>query len=78
MVSLLPEFARPYRHPILIRGEAHLPPHPALEQLPLLLNFDMDSARLLTLLLIGVHSHLEGTDSPRTPRLSGAAIQSGS
>jgi type II secretory pathway predicted ATPase ExeA len=28
-------------------------PHPALEQLPLLLNFDMDSSRYLTLLLIG-------------------------
>jgi general secretion pathway protein A len=41
------------QHPILICDEAHLLPHPALEQLPLLLNFDMDSARLLTLLLIG-------------------------
>src|ERR1700680_2197394 len=38
---------------ILICDEAHLLPHPALEQLPLLLNFDMDSARYLTLLLIG-------------------------
>ena len=49
------------QHPILICDEAHLMPHPALEQLPLLLNFDnalstlapMDSARYLTLLLIG-------------------------
>jgi len=29
------------QHPILICDEAHLLPHPALEQLPLLLNFDM-------------------------------------
>lgn len=41
------------QHPILICDEAHLLPHPALEQLPLLLNFDMDSSRLLTLLLLG-------------------------
>jgi len=41
------------QHPILICDEAHLSPHPALEQLPLLLNFDMDSSRYLTLLLIG-------------------------
>ena len=41
------------QHPILICDEAHLLPHPALEQLPLLLNFDMDSARYLTLLLVG-------------------------
>jgi type II secretory pathway predicted ATPase ExeA len=41
------------QHPILICDEAHLLPHPALEQLPLLLNFDMDSARYLSLLLIG-------------------------
>lgn len=41
------------QHPILICDEAHLLPHPALEQLPLLLNFDMDSSRLLTLLLVG-------------------------
>ena len=33
------------QHPILICDEAHLLPHPALEQLPLLLNFDMDSSR---------------------------------
>jgi general secretion pathway protein A len=31
------------QHPILICDEAHLLPHPALEQLPLWLNFDMDS-----------------------------------
>ena len=37
------------QHPILICDEAHLLPHPALEQLPLLLNFDMDSSRYLTL-----------------------------
>ena len=41
------------QHPILICDEAHLLPHPALEQLPLLLNFEMDSSRYLTLLLIG-------------------------
>lgn len=41
------------QHPILICDEAHLLPHPALEQLPLLLNFDMDSSRHLSLLLIG-------------------------
>lgn len=41
------------QHPLLICDEAHLLPHPALEQLPLLLNFDMDSARYLSLLLIG-------------------------
>ena len=41
------------QHPILILDEAHLLPHAALEQLPLLLNFDMDSSRLLTLLLVG-------------------------
>lgn len=41
------------QHPILIVDEAQLLPPPALEQLPLLLNFDMDSSRYLTLLLIG-------------------------
>jgi general secretion pathway protein A len=41
------------QHPILIIDEAQLLPPPALEQLPLLLNFDMDSSRYLTLLLIG-------------------------
>ena len=41
------------QHPILICDEAHLLPHAALEQLPLLLNFDMDSSRYLSLLLIG-------------------------
>src|SRR6202035_4703243 len=41
------------QHPILICDEAHLLPHPALEQLPLLMNFDMDSSRYLTLLLVG-------------------------
>lgn len=38
---------------ILICDEAHLLPHAALEQRPLLMNFDMDSSRYLTLLLIG-------------------------
>jgi type II secretory pathway predicted ATPase ExeA len=41
------------QHPVLICDEAHLLQHPALEQLPLLLNFDMDSSRYLSLLLIG-------------------------
>src|SRR5881392_133437 len=41
------------QHPILICDEAHLLPHAALEQLPLLLNFDMDSSRYLSLLLVG-------------------------
>jgi general secretion pathway protein A len=41
------------QHPVLICDEAHLLPHPALEQLPLLLNFDMDSSRYLSLLLLG-------------------------
>jgi AAA domain-containing protein len=41
------------RHPILICDEAQLLPHPALEQLQLLLNFNMDSSRPITLLLIG-------------------------
>ena len=38
---------------ILICDEAQLLCHPALEQHPLLLNFDMDSSRYLTLLLVG-------------------------
>jgi len=41
------------QHPILVCDEAQLLRHPALEQLPLLLNFDMDSSHYLTLLLIG-------------------------
>lgn len=41
------------QHPILICDEAQLLSHDALEQLPLLLNFDMDSSHYLTLLLIG-------------------------
>jgi type II secretory pathway predicted ATPase ExeA len=41
------------QHPILICDEAQLLRHVALEQLPLLLNFDMDSAHYLTLLLVG-------------------------
>ena len=39
------------QHPILICDEAQLLRHPALEQLPLLLNFDMDSSHYLTLLV---------------------------
>jgi len=41
------------QHPIHDLREAQLLPHPALEQLKLLLNFDMDSSRPITLLLIG-------------------------
>ncbi len=41
------------QHPILICDEAQLLRHNALEQLPLLLNFDMDSSHYLTLLLLG-------------------------
>src|SRR5712691_13570274 len=41
------------QHPILVFDEAQLLSHPALEQLPLLLNFEMDSCHYLTLLLIG-------------------------
>jgi type II secretory pathway predicted ATPase ExeA len=40
-------------HPILVLDEAQLLAHEALEQLPLLLNFEMDSAHYLTLALIG-------------------------
>ena len=41
------------QHPLLICDEAQMLRHPALEQLPLLLNFDMDSSHYLTLLLVG-------------------------
>lgn len=41
------------QHPLLIFDEAQLLRHTALEQLPLLLNFDMDSSRYLSLLLVG-------------------------
>jgi general secretion pathway protein A len=41
------------QHPVLLLDEAQLLRHAALEQLPLLLNFDLDSAHYLTLLLIG-------------------------
>jgi general secretion pathway protein A len=41
------------QHPILVCDEAHLLCHSALEQFPLLLNFDMDSSHYLTLLLVG-------------------------
>lgn len=41
------------QHPILVFDEAQLLSHPALEQLPLLLNFEMDSCHYLTLLLLG-------------------------
>lgn len=40
-------------HPILVLDEAQLLVHEALEQLPLLLNFEMDSAHYLTLALVG-------------------------
>src|SRR5574337_1394156 len=41
------------QHPVLICDEAQQLRHPALEQLPLLLNFEMDSSHYLTLLLVG-------------------------
>jgi general secretion pathway protein A len=41
------------QHPLLILDEAQLLRHASLEQLPLLLNFDMDSSHYLTLLLVG-------------------------
>jgi type II secretory pathway predicted ATPase ExeA len=41
------------QHPMLIIDEAQLLGHTTLEQLPLLLNFDMDSSHYLTLLLVG-------------------------
>jgi general secretion pathway protein A len=41
------------QHPLLVLDEAHLLPHAALEQLPLLLNFEMDSSTYLSLLLVG-------------------------
>ena len=41
------------QHSILVFDEAQLLSHPALEQIPLLLNFDMDSSTYRTLLLIG-------------------------
>jgi type II secretory pathway predicted ATPase ExeA len=41
------------QHPILICDEAQLLRHAALEQFPLLLNFDMDSSHYLSLLLVG-------------------------
>jgi general secretion pathway protein A len=41
------------QHPLLICDEAQLLRHAVLEQLPLLLNFDMDSSHYLTLLLVG-------------------------
>lgn len=41
------------QHPILILDESQLLSHAALEQLPLLLNFDMDSSHYLSLLLMG-------------------------
>ena len=41
------------QHPVLVLDEAQLLGHPALELLPLLLNFEMDSSRYLTLLLAG-------------------------
>ncbi len=41
------------QHPLLIIDEAQLLGHPALEQLPLLMNFDMDASRHLSVLLVG-------------------------
>ena len=41
------------QHPILVIDEAHLLGHASLEILPLLLNFELDSGRYLTLLLAG-------------------------
>jgi general secretion pathway protein A len=41
------------QHPVLVLDEAQLLGHAALELLPLLLNFEMDSSRYLTLLLAG-------------------------
>lgn len=40
-------------HPILVLDEAQLLSHQALQQLPLLLNFEMDSCPYLSLLLMG-------------------------
>ena len=41
------------QHPLLLIDEAQLLAHPVLEQLPLLMNFDMDAARYLSVLLVG-------------------------
>lgn len=41
------------QHPLLILDEAQLLRHATLEQIPLLLNFGMDSFHYLTLLLVG-------------------------
>jgi type II secretory pathway predicted ATPase ExeA len=41
------------QHPVIVIDEAQLLGHPALEILPLLLNFELDSGRYLTLLLAG-------------------------
>ncbi len=41
------------QHPILIIDEGQFLEHTALQQLPLLLNYEMDSANYLTLLLVG-------------------------
>lgn len=41
------------QHPLLIIDEAQMLDHATLELLPLLLNFEMDSAHYLTLLLVG-------------------------
>ncbi|MFQ5968642.1 MAG: ExeA family protein [Acidimicrobiia bacterium] len=40
-------------HPLLVLDEAQLLSHAALQQLPLLLNFEMDSCPYLSLLLLG-------------------------
>ena len=41
------------QHPILVLDESQLLRHEALEQLPLLLNFEMDSGLYLSLLMVG-------------------------
>ncbi len=41
------------QHPFLVLDEAHLLNHQTLEQLPLLLNFEMDSCPYLSLALVG-------------------------
>jgi general secretion pathway protein A len=51
--TTLSELARKGRSALLVVDEAHLLPHNIFDQLRFLLNDDMDSASLLTLLLIG-------------------------
>jgi general secretion pathway protein A len=51
--TTLSELARKGRSALLVVDEAHLLPHNIFDQLRFLLNDDMDSASLLTLVLIG-------------------------